>query len=55
MEKQTITEKDKAKINRAIKKLNEMYEKALNSPYVKNKLAWSLYQVWKEYDNENKR
>ena len=27
------------------------YNKALCLPYIRNPLAWALYQTWKEYDN----
>jgi len=28
------------------------YNKALCNPCIHKPLAWALYQVWKEYDNE---
>ena len=30
--------------------LTSFYDKAKNSPHVKNPLAWALYQVWKMSD-----
>ena len=38
-------------IEPAIKILSENYGKALKMDYIKNKLAWALYQTWKKYDN----
>lgn len=38
-------------IDSVIKVLSENYEKALKMDYIKNKLAWALYQTWKKYDN----
>lgn len=31
--------------------LKTMYGTALNSPYVKNKVAWAIYQTWKQVDS----
>ena len=39
---------------RAIELLKREYEKAKNSPYVTNPLAFALYTVWKMADRENK-
>lgn len=36
----------------AIKRFEYYYGKALNSPYVKKKVAWALFQTWKEADND---
>ncbi len=33
-------------------KVERMYNNALTMPYIQKPLAWALYQVWKEYDNE---
>lgn len=33
-------------------KVELMHSKALKMPYIKKPMAWALYQVWKEYDNE---
>ncbi len=39
------------RIETAHEKLDFYYEKALHSPYViHNKVAWALYQAWKEAD-----
>lgn len=41
---------------KAIKRLKEEYERAKKLEYVNNPLAFALYYVWKEADNErNKR
>ena len=31
-------------------KIAEKYEKAMNTSYILNPMAWALYQTWKEYD-----
>lgn len=41
-------------LDRAIDLLRREYEKAKNSPYVINPLAFALYNVWKIADRENK-
>ena len=33
-----------------ILKIAEKYEKAMNTSYILNPMAWALYQTWKEYD-----
>lgn len=38
------------KIETAHKKLDFYYEKALRSPYVHDKVAWALFQAWREAD-----
>lgn len=35
-----------------MEKIKDRYAMAMNMPYVHNMMAWALYQVWKEYDNE---
>lgn len=39
-------------LEQAIELLREKYERAKNLKYVINPLAWALYQVWKEADNQ---
>lgn len=39
---------------RAIELLKREYEKAKNSPYVTNPLAFALYNVWKIADKERR-
>ena len=34
-----------------VESVERWYNKALCKPYIKNPLAWALYQTWKEYDN----
>jgi hypothetical protein len=34
-------------LNTAVKRLEEEYEKAQRLPWVRNPLAYALYQVWK--------
>lgn len=38
-------------LERAIERLREQYERAEKLEYVHNKVAWALYQVWKEADS----
>lgn len=38
---------------KAIRKFWEFYGKAKGSGYIRNPVAWALYQVWKEADNIN--
>ena len=35
-----------------MERIKEKYAKAMNTPCIHNPMAWALYQVWKEYDNE---
>lgn len=37
-------------IESAIKYLHEQYDKALKMDYIKNPLAWALYQTWRYVD-----
>lgn len=37
-----------------VQRLYDTHEKAQYLDYVRNPLAWSLYQVWKEVDNEKR-
>ena len=37
-------------IDKAIKVLKEQYEKAQNIDWVRNKIAYALYQTWKIFD-----
>ncbi|MBP5433609.1 hypothetical protein [Ruminococcus sp.] len=41
------------KLDNAIKYLHEQYDKALKMDYVKNPLAWALYQTWQYVDKGN--
>ncbi len=41
------------KLDNAIKHLHEQYDKALKIEYIKNPLAWALYQTWKYVDKGN--
>ena len=38
------------KIETAVKRLQEEYEKAKNLEFVRDPVAYALYQVWKEAD-----
>ena len=40
-------------IESAIKYLHKQYDKALKMDYIKNPLAWALYQTWKYVDKGN--
>ena len=35
-----------------VQAVERWYNKALCNPCIHKPLAWALYQVWKEYDNE---
>lgn len=41
-------------LEKAIFILTKNYDRAQHLEYVRNKLAWALYQTWKYYDKENK-
>lgn len=40
------------RIDTAIRLLKKYYEQAIHNDYIKNKVAWALYQTWKEADNQ---
>ena len=40
----------KIDIESAIKYLHEQYDKALKMDYIKNPLAWAIYQTWRYVD-----
>lgn len=42
------------KIEKAIRLLESEYERALKLEYIRNPLAYALYQVWKKVDGEKK-
>lgn len=37
-----------------IQRIHTVYAKGQTLDYIRNPLAWSLYQVWKEVDNEKR-
>lgn len=37
-------------LRKAVKLLMKNYDRGLNSDYVRNPVAWALYQTWKEMD-----
>lgn len=39
-------------LQKVLKLVEEEYSKAKENPYVKNPLAYALYQVWKKADRE---
>lgn len=41
------------KLDNAVNYLYEQYDKALKMDYIKNPLAWALYQTWKHVDKGN--
>lgn len=43
----------KIDIESAIEYLHEQYDKALKMDYIKNPLAWALYQTWRYVDKGN--
>ena len=38
----------RTELRKAVDLLHKNYEKALNSPYVHDLIAWTLYHTWKE-------
>lgn len=42
-------------LEKAIKLLEEQYERAKKLEYVENPLAWALYQVWRTVDKETNK
>lgn len=42
-------------LRKAVDLLHKNYEKALNSSYVRNPIAWALYHTWKKMDENNRR
>ena len=38
-------------LNKAIKVLKEQYEKSKKNPWVRNPIAYALYQTWKIFDD----
>lgn len=42
-------------LEKAIKMLEEEYERAKKNEWVRNPLAYALYQVWKKADAERSR
>jgi hypothetical protein len=45
------SEKQDPLLTAALKQVVEKYEKAKGMDYVRNNLAWALYQVWKAVDS----
>lgn len=41
-------------LEKAIKLLEQEYERAKNLEFVHNPLAWALYRVWRQADSERK-
>lgn len=37
-------------LDKAIKELKELYDKACKLEHIRNPLAYALYHVWKKYD-----
>lgn len=37
-------------LRKAVKLLMKNYDRGLNSDYVRNPVAWALYQTWREMD-----
>ena len=40
-------------LEKAVHRLCDYYGKALTMEYVRNKIAWALYQTWKEFDKKS--
>jgi len=50
-----MTEQQFIEMQKAITVLWKKYDMALDCDFIKNPLAWALYQTWKEVDgNEQK-
>lgn len=41
-------------LRKAVELLEKNYERGLNSEFVRDPLAWALYQTWKEIDGDAK-
>ena len=39
-------------IEKAVRLIKEEYERAKSMEFVRNPIAWALYQVWKKADKE---
>ena len=42
-------------LRKAVKELHKQYEMEINSPAVRNPLAWALYRTWKQMDGEDQK
>ena len=42
-------------IDDAVNELRRCYDIAKNSAYVKNPIAYSLYQTWKKFDRQKEK
>lgn len=42
-------------LEKALNRVKEEYERALKLDFVRNPLAWALYQVWKKADEQPDR
>lgn len=40
---------------KAIKKFQEYYDRATKMSFIRNPVAWALYQTWKDADRERPR
>lgn len=45
----------KSELDKAIAKLTELYDKALQNEQIHNPIAYALYHTWKEFDDKVKR
>lgn len=43
------------KIEAALKKVREEYDKAVHLEFVRDPVAYALYQAWKEADSERRK
>ena len=42
-------------LRKAVKELHKQYERAINSPAVRNPLAWALCRTWKQMDGDDQK
>ena len=45
----------RTELRKAVKELHKQYERAINSPAVRNPLAWALYRTWVMMDGEDNK
>ena len=43
----------RTELRKAVDLLHKNYEKALDSSYVRNPIAWALYHTWREVNENN--
>lgn len=43
-----MTDSEKVRLQKAVKLLNRNCERGLSNDYVRDPVAWALYQTWKQ-------